>query len=235
MPKTYVEFNLNLERENELDKAVFFAQHMDYKDIVVNNDKEFLKFKDFPEPLEIQGIKFYRKVILTGVIKNMQKQLSKERFKNHVVMVKPISAKEATWAVLQPMIDGLFLSADLSGRETWDNVASLLNKHGKIVEFDMSPLVFCSEKELSRILRTYIRLLQPLNPNKHRIVLSSGGSGVWGLRRAKAIRGLSKAFGLGLQYTGYSMSVYPRQLIKNNIEKLRPNYLGGGVWVIKDE
>ncbi len=235
MPQKTVEFNLTISSSYDLQEAIKFAPILDISTIVIQDPHEHVLFDTFPEPLVIDGISIYRKTILRGETGRIQSLLRKVRYTNHVVLVEPEDAKQATWAILQPMIDGLFISRNATGKETGLNVSALLRKHEKAIEIDLSPILTEREDKLSRILRAYRRVTQQLNPKTHRIILSSGEEGPWLLRRGKALRGLSKTFGLSIEQTAYATTRYPREILEANTEKLSPNYQGGGIWVITGE
>ncbi len=235
MPQKTVEFNLTISSPQDLHEAVKLASILDISTIVIQDPKEHVLFDGFPEPLSIEEISIYRKTVLRGDTRRIQATLRQARYKNHVVLVEPEDAKQATWAILQPMIDGLFISCRASGKEISPNVSSLLRKHKKVIEMDLTPIIIEREDTLSRMLRAYRRIIQNLNPKTHQIILSSGTQGPWFMRRGKALRGLSKTFGLSIEQTAYATTRYPRDILRRNTEKLSPDYQGGGIWVITDE
>lgn len=235
MPQKTVEFNLTISSPQDLQKAVRLAPILDISTIVIQDPHDRVLFDGFPEPLIIEEVSIYRKTVLRGETRRIQASLKQVRRSNHIVLVEPEDAKQATWAVLEPMVDGLFISHGASGKETGLNVSTLLRKHEKVIEIDLSPIFFEREDKLSRILRAYRRIIQKLNPRTHQIILSSGARGPWFMRRGKALRGLSKTFGLSIEQTPYATTKYPLDILKKNTEKLSSGYQGGGIWVVTDE
>ncbi len=101
------------------------------------------------------------------------------------------------------------------------------------LEIDMQPLLSLCGFARIRLLSVLRREVAVAKSLKVPIVLSSGATDVWFLRRPQDFASLGMLFGLDLPLALDALSYTPLGIVQRNRQKLSPDYVASGVRVVR--
>lgn len=112
--------------------------------------------------------------------------------------------------------------------------AELASKASATLEVDMAPLLYLSGFQRTRLLSSLRRETRTAKKAGVPIILSSGASGIYYLRRPIDYAFLAYVFDLDFSMAKRAVSENPQLIIEKNRQKLSSGYVAPGVYVVKE-
>ncbi|MCJ7817676.1 MAG: hypothetical protein MUP60_02395 [Candidatus Thorarchaeota archaeon] len=175
----------------------------------------------------------YSRVILHGKsINSVRKQIDMTRRKSMIVSVPLKSIEITNWAAEDRRID--LLTADSTQenrlRDTTARLASLSNTN---LEIQIAPLLKSTGLNRSKILKSYREAVTTARDAGMDVILTSGANHPMGLRSSVAMAHVGILLGMDRAYADMAASSLPMSIIKRNMKKLQPGFVGSGVEVLR--
>ncbi len=181
------------------------------------------------------GLDIFRRVDLHGrTINSLRKQVSTSRRKTMIVSVPLRGIEVANWAADDKRIDLLTLEIANDYRLR-DTTAHLASSSGVSLEIQIAPLLKTSGLNRSKVLKSYRESVRTALDGGMGIVLASGTNHPLGLRSSVAMIHLGILLGMTRTEAEQAVIELPLSIIKQNLKKLQPGFVGDGIEVIHKE
>jgi RNase P/RNase MRP subunit p30 len=152
-----------------------------------------------------------------------------------VISVCCYSKEVARQAAKDQRVDLISFSSAEPRRRFFDHAeAELASKASASLEVEMAPLLCLSGFQRTRLLSTLRKEAFVAKKAGVPIILSSGASDTYCLRRPMDYAYLSYLFGLDFCTAKQAVSENPRAMVERNRQKLSPGYVAPGVYVVKE-
>ncbi len=167
-------------------------------------------------------------------VRDLLSSLRSLRRKREVIAVYCNSKSIARQAARDHRVDLISFSSADPRRRFFDSAeAELASKTSSALEIDMAPLImldgFPRARLISRIRRE-VTIAKKLNVP---IVMSSGTADKYLLRKPQDYVALAYLFDLDHQTALKALSEAPLKIVERNREKLSPNYVAPGVYIVR--
>jgi len=237
--KGFIDLHLrpNLEERVEIECIIKRAAELGYRAVGVSLPQEKLQesAKEIRKICCEVGLDFISRIDLEP--RNSLELLRSLRFlrrRVEVIAVKCLSKSVARQAAKDRRVDILSFSPIDLRRRFFDSAeAELASKTQVSLEFDMAPLLYLHGNQ--RINLLWKMRIETIIARKFDvpIVLSSGVSEAWLLRKPEDYASLGYLFGLDLENAKKAISENPKKIVERNRRKLSPNYVAPGIYVIR--
>lgn len=167
--------------------------------------------------------------------KDLLSILNKIRRKFEVIAVCCGTRDIAIQAAKDRRVDLLLPSKDPRRHFFGASEARLASEKSACLEISLSPLIYSEGPSRIRLMRILRREVSVARKFGVPIVLSSGASEPYMLRRPGDYASLGYLIGLDLESANRSLSETPRNIIERNRRKLSPSYVCPGVYVVKGD
>lgn len=175
----------------------------------------------------------YSRVILHGKsISSIRKEIDKIRRKVMVVSVPLKSIEITNWAAEDGRVD--FLTADPTQENRLrDTTARLASSSNTGLEIQIAPLLKSTGLNRSKILKSYREAVITARNAGMDVILTSGANHPLGLRSSVAMAHVGVLLGMERAYADKAASSLPVSVIERNMKKLQPDFVSGGIEVLR--
>ena len=237
--KGFIDLHLrpNLEERAEIRRIIERSAELGYKAIGVSLPQEKLQegVREIRKICSDVGIDFISRIDLEP--RDSAELLRSLRFlrrRVEVIAVKCLSKSVARQAAKDRRVDILSFSPIDLRRRFFDSAeAELASRTQVSLEFDMAPLLYLHGNQ--RINLLWKMRIETIIAKKFDvpIVLSSGVSEAWLLRKPEDYASLGYLFGLDFENAKKAISENPKRIVERNRMKLSPNYVAPGIYVVR--
>jgi ribonuclease P/MRP protein subunit RPP1 len=156
------------------------------------------------------------------------------RRKFEVVSVTCTLKSVARQAAKDRRVDLLSFSATDSRKRFFDRAeAELASKAFSCLEIEMAPLLSLSSSSRIRLLSCLQREVTIAKKFNVPVVISSGATNEYLMRRPHDYAALATLFNMPLPYALHALSEHPLAIVERNRGKLSPDYVAPGVRVVR--
>jgi len=167
-------------------------------------------------------------------LNEMRRSLRVLRRKREIIAVQCDSKSIARYAARDHRVDLIsFPSADPRGRFFDSATAELASKASAALAVDMAPLLTLSGLQRVRLVSSLRKEVGIAEKFGVPIVISSGTSDRYLLRRPQDYASLAYLFDLDHETATKALSDIPLKIVERNREKLRSNYVAPGVFIVR--
>lgn len=169
------------------------------------------------------GLRFFsRLTIKAEKIPQIKQLLAKNRQRALIIAVETNKPNVCKWAAHDHRVD--FITIDPTHREVFDEgLANLLKNHQKPAELIYTPLFRVNGARRSKLLRNYYRILNLILRKRIKLVLSSGATSVFDLRRKREVVAIAIQLGLPKDKAQVAVSETPSSIIQKRLEDTTQN------------
>jgi ribonuclease P/MRP protein subunit RPP1 len=160
--------------------------------------------------------------------------LRKLRRRFEIVSVFSASKVVARQAAKDRRVDLLSFSIAKRPRILFDRAeAELTSKASACLEIDLQPLLSLQEYARIRLLSVLRREIAVAKSLEVPVVLSSGATNMWLLRKPQDLASLGLLFGLDFPLALNALSDTPSKIVERNKQKLSPDYVASGIRIVR--
>jgi len=166
--------------------------------------------------------------------KDLLRLLGKLRWKFEIIAVECASREVAIQAAKDWRVDLLLFAPENPRKHFFGpSEAKLASEKSAALEVNMASLIYLSGSSRINLMGALRKEVLIARKYGVPIILSSGASSPWMLRRPEDYAFLAYLIGLDLHTARQAISDNPRNIIERNRRKLSENYIYPGVYVIR--
>lgn len=169
------------------------------------------------------GLHFFSRLsIKAGNIPQTKKLLVKNRQRALIIAIETNEPNVCKWATHDHRVD--LITIDPTHKEVFDEgLVNLLKIHDKPVELIYAPLFKVNGIQRSKLLRNYYKIIDLILRKRIRLVISSGATSIFELRRKREVVAIAYLLGLPNDKALEAISEIPVQIVQGRLEEIASN------------
>lgn len=206
-----------------LQEYTFVAQRLRLTGIGIDASSPYFSHKKGVYTIQKAGLHFYsRLTIKAEKIPQVKQLLAKNRQRALIIAVETNEPNVCKWAAHDHRVD--LISIDPIHKEVFDEgLANLLKIHHKPAELIYAPLFNVNGTQRSKLLRNYYKIIDLILRKRIKLVISSGATSIFELRRKSEVVAIADQLGLPKDNALEAISETPVQIIQERLEENAPN------------
>ncbi len=206
-----------------LQEYTIVAQRLRLTGLGINASSPDFSPKNGVYTIQKAGFHFFSRLsIKAGNIPQTKKLLLKNRQKALIIAVETNEPNVCKWATHDHRVD--LITIDPTHKEVFDEgLANLLKIHDKPVELIYAPLFKVNGIRRSKLLRNYYKIIDLILRKRIRLVISSGATSIFELRRKREVVAIADLLGFPNDKALEAISEIPVQIIQERLEEIAPN------------
>lgn len=206
-----------------LQEYTIVAQRLRLTGLGIDASSPFFSHKKGVYTVQKAGLHFYsRLTIKAEKIPQIKQLLAKNCQRALIIAVETNEPNVCKWAAHDQRVD--LISIDPTHKEIFDEgLANLLKTHHKPAELIYAPLFKVNRTQRSKLLRNYYKIIDLILRKRVKLVISSGATSIFDLRRKREVVAIADQLGLPNNKTLEAISETPVQIIQERLEENTPN------------
>ncbi len=167
--------------------------------------------------------------------RQLKDQVRKFRNDYHIIAIEPISDSQARWASRDGRVDIVTFNDQNIEIMLHESIYSLAKAHSKVIEFQMKPILTARKSIQGKLVRQYSKVYSYIKQRNVKYCLSSGVKKVHHINEMDTWRTIATLFGVEYSKGKEAISTTCLEIYLRNIERLKPEYIGEGMFIESEE